>query len=83
MNPFPPVQDTSPFFNNTLPHPTIELTRTKIFKTSFRKLSILTILGMTQMAGGGDDLVCVIMTHCVRRSICDSPLTLDKIDRQE
>ena len=24
--------------------------------------------------GWGDHLVCVIITHCVRKSICDSPL---------
>ena len=33
------------------------------------------ILRMTHMAGGGGShLVCVIMTHCAQKSICDLPL---------
>ena len=36
------MQNTSPLFNNPLsPHPTIKMPRMKIFKTSFRKLLIL------------------------------------------
>ena len=52
MNPTPPsyntspksidlIHNTSPIFNNPLPHPTIKIRRIKIFKTGFRKLSIL------------------------------------------
>ena len=36
-----PMQNTSPFFNNPLPHPTIKLWRIKTFKTGFKRLSIL------------------------------------------
>ena len=48
-----------------------------MLKTDFSKILVL---GMTQMAGGGGErgsscnLVFVIMTHCVRIPICDSPL---------
>ena len=36
---------------------------------------------MTQMAGGGGGhLVCVVMTHCVRKSICHPPLIQCQID---
>ena len=61
------------------PHPTIKLPRIQILKTGFRKLSILSKFWewrKWQEMGGGrwGHLVCVIMTHCVRKSICDSPL---------
>lgn len=48
------VQDTSSFFYNTLPNPTIELRRIEIFKIGFRNKTIdfVEILEMTQMAGG-------------------------------
>ena len=32
-------------------------------------------LGITQIAGGGGHVLCVVMTQCVRRSVCDSPLS--------
>ena len=38
---------SAPLFNNTLPHPTIQLQGIKIFKTGFRKLLILSKLGIT------------------------------------
>ena len=56
------------------PHPTINLQRIKIFKTGFRKLSILSKLWEWYKWERGGRLVCVIMTHCVRKSICDSAL---------
>ena len=31
-------------------------------------------LEITQSTGGGH-VICIIMTHCVRKSICDSPLS--------
>ena len=70
------IQNTSPLLITPSPHPTINFPRMRIFKTGFRKLSILSKFwkwGIWQGVEGGN-LVYVIMTHCVRRSICDSPL---------
>ena len=59
------------------PHPAITLPRTMIFKTGFRKLSILSKFYEWRMLQGvGGRLVCVIMMHCVRKFICDSPLSV-------
>ena len=40
-------------------------------------------LEVTHIAGVGErgsHVVCVIMTHCVRKSICDSPHTFEKME---
>ena len=69
------MQDTSPLFNNPLLHSTIELRRIKIFKMGFKKLSILSkFWEWHKWQGVGGHLICVIMTHCVRKWICASPL---------
>ena len=34
---------------------------------------------MTHIVRGGGQFACVIMTHCVRKSICDSPLSCQNI----
>ena len=62
------------------PHPTVKLRRIKIFRTGFRKLSILSkfwewSIWQGVRGEGWGDLVCLIMTHCVQKSICNSPLT--------
>ena len=31
---------------------------------------------MTDVVVGGGHVICILMTHCVRKSICDSPLTV-------
>ena len=60
------------------PHHTIKLPIIQIFKTGFWKLSILSKFWewrKWQWVGGwGGHIVSVIMTHCVRKSICDSAL---------
>ena len=46
------MQNTSPFFNNPLTHPTIKLPRIKIFKTGFRKLSVFRNSGNVAYGSG-------------------------------
>ena len=57
--------------------PTIKLLRILIFKTVFRKLSVLSkFWEWCIWQQGWGHLVCVIMTHCVRKSIyVAQPLT--------
>ena len=82
MNPAPPnIKTSTKSINVSLitrsPHHTIKLTRIQIFKTDFRKLLILSIFWEWRIwrgEGARGYLVCVIMTHCVRKSICGSPL---------
>ena len=58
------------------PHPTIKLPRIQIFKTGFRKLSILSkFWERCKWHGVGGHLVLIIMMHYVQKSICDLPLT--------
>ena len=71
------MQNTSPVLNSPSP------TENMIFKT----IDFVEILGMTHVAEGRDGtgwcggcLVCVIMTHCVRKSICNSPLICRKFE---
>ena len=43
----------------------------------WKTINFVENLEMTQIAGGGGDhILCVIMTQCVRKSIYDSPLNL-------
>ena len=59
--------------------PTIKLPRIQIFKTGFRKLSILSKFSeRCKWHGVGGHLVLVIMMHYVRKSICDLPLLTNK-----
>ena len=62
-----------------------ELRKIKIFKTTFKKLSILSKFWkwrIWQWVSGGEGgeasylchLICVIMTYCLWKSTCDSPL---------
>ena len=61
-----------------------ELRKIKIFKTTFKKLSILSKFWKWRLwqwvSGGGGEasylchLICVIMTYCLWKSTCDSPL---------
>ena len=61
-----------------------ELRKIKIFKTTFKKLSILSKFWKWRIwqwvSGGGGEasylchLICVIMTYCLWKSTCDSPL---------
>ena len=44
-----------------------------LFKNS-PTLDFAKILGMVHMVGSGGHLICVIMTHYVRKPICDSSL---------
>ena len=68
------MQSTIPLFNNSLTPP-YKLQKIKIFKTDFRELSILSKLWEWCIwEGVGERLVCVIMTHCVQKLICDSAL---------
>ena len=72
------MQNTSPFFNNspTSPYNWLTKNRVQIFKTGFRKLLILwKFWEWCKCQRVGNHLVCVIMTYCMRKSICDSPLT--------
>ena len=65
----------APFLITHPPLSTIKLLRIQISKTGFRKLSIMSkIWDWRKWQGVGDHLVCFIMTHCVRKSICDSLL---------
>ena len=67
------MQNTNPSLITPSPHPTIKLPRIKIFKTGFKKtIDFDKILGITHVGVGGR-LICVIMTHCVGKLICDSP----------
>ena len=58
-----------------------------IFKTFFRKLHFVENLEITHLLrgrrGGDGHAVCVIMTHCVQKSICDSPLYLNTFENIE
>ena len=69
------TQNTSSLFGKSFCHRTIKLRRIKILKTSCRKLSILSKFWLNDAHGqgwwAGGELVWVIMTHCVRKSICD------------
>ena len=69
------TQNTSSLFGKSFRHRTIKLRRIKILKTSCRKLSILSKFWLNDAHGqgweAGGELVCVIMTHCVRKPICD------------
>ena len=51
------------------------------FETLFTNISILSkSLEMMYIVGSGEwSCCCVIMTHCLRKSICDSPLMLKEI----
>ena len=66
------MQNTSPVFNN----PTIQLSYRELryLEHVLENYRFFGTLGMAHMGGGGGRLVCVIMTHCVRKSICNSPL---------
>ena len=78
INTFPKSKDLVPenslFFHNSLAHhPAIELRRIKIFKAGFSKLSIFSkFWERRKWLGVGYHLVCIIMTHWVRKSICNS-----------
>ena len=79
MNPTPPIMNIPLnlwiWCRTKAPSLIIKLTRIKIFKTDIRKLSILSKIWKWRILQGvGGHLVCVIMTHCVRKSVCDSPL---------
>ena len=68
------------------PHPTITLPRMRIFQTGFKRLSILSKFWKKHIWQGGKgagNLVCVIMTQCVRKSIYDSPLNYLYIIKRE
>ena len=51
------------------------------FETFFRNISILSkSLKIMYIVGGGEcSRYCVIMTHCLRKWICDSPIILKEI----
>ena len=49
-----------------------------IQKRFWKTISFVKNLEMTQIAGGGGHVLCAIVTQCVRKSICDSPLIKDR-----
>ena len=50
-----------------------------IQKYFWKTIDFVKNLEMTQIAGGGAHVLCVLMTQCVRKSICDSPRILESL----
>ena len=73
------IQNTNPFFNKSLTHPTMKLPRIQIFKTDFRKLSILSKFWecriWQEFGGEFGESSCLRHYDALRtKMICDSPL---------
>ena len=70
------MQNTSPLLNNYLPNLQLSYKEYRYLKEVLENFRFCRTSGNEAYDRGcWGHLVCIIMTHCVRKSICDSPLS--------